>query len=750
MRCSPANSPSTVSHQPCVAAAADQPSKMKDAFETFTTAGGVEIRRRVHSADYTDGIVPYVDMLHERRGAVFSSSYEYPGRYERWDIAFVDPPVSITCRRRDIVLNALNERGRILLPTFASVLALCDAISSLDHEEDQIRVSIIDVTAVPFSEEQRTRQPSVFSALRAILAYFKTERDDNLGLWGAFGYDLAFQFEPIDFKLSRPDDSRDLVLYFPDEILVVDHYKSVANRYSYEFSVSHRTTDGLQRSGQREPYLPTGANPGRGDHEPGEYAKVAAKAIDYFRRGDLFEVVPGQTFYAPATASPSAIFHRLKATNPSPFGFMINLGKQEYLVGASPEMFVRVTNGTRVETCPISGTIGRGKNAIEDSAQILALLNSTKDESELTMCSDVDRNDKSRVCEPGSVRVIGRRQIEMYSRLIHTVDHIDGRLRDDMDGLDAFISHAWAVTVTGAPKRGAMQFIEDNERSPRSWYAGAVGALLLNGDVNTGMTLRTVRIKDGVGQVRAGATLLFDSDPHAEEAETELKASAMLAAIQTAGTVSSAKRKMNELVGIGRRVVLIDHEDSFVLVLASYIRETGAECVTVRAPRGVGLDMATLDRYNPHLVVIAPGPGSPSDFRCCETIAALRQRRIPIFGVCLGLQALIEAFGGSLGRLEIPVHGKCSEVQLEPQSILFAGLPERIVAGRYHSLYATEVPDCFRVTAKTQHDGIVMAIEHRSERIAAVQFHPESIMSLDAGHRIIENALQALTVQEAA
>ncbi len=128
-------------------------------------------------------------------------------------------------------------------------------------------------------------------------------------------------------------------------------------------------------------------------------------------------------------------------------------------------MFVRV-DGDRVETCPISGTIARGDDAIADAAQILTLLNSSKDESELTMCTDVDRNDKSRVCEPGSVRVIGRRQIEMYSRLIHTVDHVEGRLRAGMDALDAFLSHAWAVTVTGAPKLWAMHFIEEHERSP--------------------------------------------------------------------------------------------------------------------------------------------------------------------------------------------------------------------------------------------------------------------------------------------
>ena len=111
------------------------------------------------------------------------------------------------------------------------------------------------------------------------------------------------------------------------------------------------------------------------------------------------------------------------------------------------------------------------------------------------------------------MRVIGRRQIEMYSRLIHTVDHVEGRLREGFDALDAFLTHMWAVTVTGAPKIWAMQFIEDHERSPRVWYGGAVGLIGFDGNLNTGLTLRTIRIKDGVAEIRAGATLLYDSVP---------------------------------------------------------------------------------------------------------------------------------------------------------------------------------------------------------------------------------------------
>ena len=171
----------------------------------------------------------------------------------------------------------------------------------------------------------------------------------------------------------------------------------------------------------------------------------------------------------------------------------------------------------RVETCTISGTVAQGADAIEDAVRVKSLMMNAKEESELTMCTDVDRNDKSRMCIPGSVRFIGRRQIDMYSRLIHTVDHVEGYLRPEFDALDAFLCHTWAVTVTGAPKTWDIQFVEDNERSARAWYGAAVGFIGFDGGIKTGLTLRTVRMKDGVAEVRAGATLLYDSEPEAEE-----------------------------------------------------------------------------------------------------------------------------------------------------------------------------------------------------------------------------------------
>jgi anthranilate synthase len=715
---------------------------LDDGSEQYVTKGGITITRTRRETSYADAIDSYIEKLDERRGAVLSSNYEYPGRYTRWDVAIADPPLGISSFGRAMWIEAYNERGEILLDIVTEHLSGVEDISLGEKSARRLDLTINEPSRV-FTEEERSKIPTVFTALRAITGLFHSAEDGSIGLYGAFGYDLAFQFDAINLKLKRPDDQRDMVLFLPDEILVVDNYSAKAWIDRYEFEKDGKTTVGKQGDIPADPFQSTDAIPPRGDHRPGEYAQLVTKAKESFKRGDLFEVVPGQKFMERCDSKPSDISRRLKAINPSPYSFFINLGNQEYLVGASPEMFVRV-NGRRIETCPISGTIKRGADAISDSEQILKLLNSKKDESELTMCSDVDRNDKSRVCEPGSVKVIGRRQIEMYSRLIHTVDHIEGRLRDDMDAFDGFLSHAWAVTVTGAPKLWAMRFIEAHEKSPRVWYGGAIGWVGFNGDMNTGLTLRTIRIKDGIAEVRAGATLLYDSVPEEEEAETELKASAMIAAIRDAraGNTSMTKRDVAK-VGQGVNILLIDHEDSFVHTLANYFRQTGATVTTVRSP----VAEEVFDRLNPDLVVLSPGPGSPADFDCKATIKKARARNLPIFGVCLGLQALAEAYGGELRHLAVPMHGKPSRIRVLEPGVVFSGLGKEVTVGRYHSIFAdpSTLAREFIITAESE-DGTIMGIEHTKEPVAAVQFHPESIMTLgsDAGMRMIENVVAHL------
>jgi anthranilate synthase len=718
----------------------------------MTTAGGVAVTRTAEAFDPAE-LTRIADLVDRRRGGVLSSGMEYPGRYSRWHMAYVNPPVEITTHGRYVTARALNDRGLVILPAIADAMRKAGHEQPADNSKKRPEAAAEITVVVPegegaFTEEERSRQPTVFSVLREIVAALGCA-DPHLGLYGAFGYDLAFQFEPVRLRLDRPRDQRDLVLHLPDEIYVLDRRREEAVVYRYEFAAGGASTAGRARETADTPEPPGDVRDIPANPTPGVYAAMVERAKERFKCGDLFEVVPGHVFYG-RCASPAAFYELLRERNPAPYEFAFNLGDGEYLVGASPEMYVRVT-GDRVETCPISGTIARGTDPLEDAANIATLLGSAKDESELTMCTDVDRNDKSRVCVPGSVKVIGRRQIEMYSRLIHTVDHIEGRLRPGFDALDAFLTHMWAVTVTGAPKTWAMQFIEDNETAPRRWYGGAVGKIGFDGSMNTGLTLRTAHISGGIAAVRAGATLLYDSDPLAEEAETYIKARALIE------TLHESERKVATVVppapaaavgGRGPRpvrVLLVDHQDSFVHTLGDYFRQHDAEVTTLRA----GFRAEMLDSLAPDLVVLSPGPGRPSDFNCDDLLSELDARNLPAFGVCLGLQAMVEHAGGELSLLPEPQHGKPGRIVVRGGTSLFAGLPPEFTAARYHSIYAEEqaVKGGFTVTAALSstdgRSGVVMAIEDEAAGRWAVQFHPESILTAAgrSGHQIIANVL---------
>jgi anthranilate synthase len=736
----------------------------------YGTPAGLVVRRTVEEVDARGAIEQLIDELDTYPGVLLASNFEFPGRYTRWSQGFSRPPVRLHGQGRALRVEALSERGEVPLAAIADVLQEIDAVEVRNRQPRALDCAIRP-PAGRFAEEERSKQHSVFSALRALIEQFRplaggTSKQGRvpderyLGLYGAFGYDLVFQFENIVQQVARDERQRDIVLYLPDDLVVVDHAREVGFRCRYEFSYRGQHTAGRSGEVPAQPYAPTGTVPpsgvvGRGgataggellrDHAPGEFAAVVARAKESFRRGDLFEVVPGQTFFTPGTRSPSALFRRLRAANPAPWGALLNLGDQEYLVSASPEMYVRV-EGRRVESCPISGTIRRGEDVFGDAQMIRELLNSSKDEAELTMCTDVDRNDKSRICEPGSVKVIGRRQIEVYSKVIHTVDHIEGQLRDGYDAIDAFLTHMWAVTVTGAPKLWAMRFIEQHERTPRGWYGGAIGLLGFDGNMNTGLTLRTVSIRDGVAQIRAGGTLLIDSDPADEERESELKAAAFLEALTGPDLAEEQLRAQLASASHRPRVLLVDCEDSFVHTLANYVRQAGAEVRTIRAPLEPGELEQQIESYQPGLLLLSPGPGRPDDFGVGKAVETAVGAGIAVFGVCLGLQGIVEHLGGTLGLLDYPMHGKASTIRVTGGRLL-AGLPESFEAGRYHSIYALpeHLPEQLAVTAVSD-DGVVMAIEHTSLPIAAVQFHPESIMSArgDVGLQLVHRVISQL------
>lgn len=703
----------------------------------YKTPHGIVVTRSTSKLPYSRGLHHILKQLDSRRGFYLSSGYEFPGRYSRWDIASVAPLVEIVSANRKLEIKALNRRGEVLLQLLRPLTAQ-HPHWVLNGDDPAVLHLDLKPIGTRFPEEERSKQPSAFSLLRLLVEEFRNPEDSRLALVGAFGYDLLLQFDPIKLRLPRTDQ-KDLHLFLCDDIYFVDRKKETIERYQYEFS-GPATTFGLKRTTPkiRRPAQLAERAPIVSDHTPEEYMAKVEVVREGMRQGNYYEVVLRQTFSAPFDDNPSELFRRIQKSNPSPYEFILQMGAEQ-LVGASPEMFARI-EGLEVETCPIAGTARRSGDPLRDAESIRALLNSSKEESELTMCSDVDRNDKSRVCIPGSVKVVGRRLIESYAGLFHTVDHVKGTLAEGFDSLDAFLTHMWAVTLTGAPKKAATQAIEDLEKDARGWYGGAVGMLSLNGDINTGITIRTVHLKNGVASYPAGATLLYDSDPASEDAECRLKATsffrALYPSLDVAGLTDEHKR-----VGQGIRLLLVDNDDCFIHTLANYARQTGAHVSTYRS--NVALEM--IDVEKPDIVLISPGPARPADFGVPNLVLELAKRSIPTFGVCLGLQGIVEAFGGVLDVLPYPIHGKGSLVTHRSLGV-FRGLPSPFRVGRYHSLYARRetFPACLEITAESE-DGIIMGIRHRDLPIEAVQFHPESILSLDhdCGLRLMENMIEA-------
>ncbi|HLG95621.1 MAG TPA: anthranilate synthase component I [Bryobacteraceae bacterium] len=703
---------------------------------TYNTRSGITVLRTTSVIPYKKGLNQLLHKLDRYRGIYLSSGYEYPERYSRWDVASVCPPLEIVAAGREIEFRPLNKRGQAFNQLLHPVLEKQPHWDEFSARPDGTLHGRLKPLPVLFPEEERSKQPSAFSILRTLIQEFSNPNDTRLALVGAFGYDLLFQFDPIQLKLPRRG-TKDLHLLLCDDIYYMDRKKEQIERFRYDFSRDAMTTAGLPRTGAAIRKTPKRApDEIHSDHMPEEYMAKVETVREGMRQGEYYEVVLRQTFQANFSDSPSELFARIQHASPSPYEFFLQLG-DEQLVGASPEMFVRV-EGNRIETCPIAGTARRTGEPLRDAEAIRELLNSTKEESELTMCTDVDRNDKSRVSVPGSVRVIGRRLIESYAGVFHTVDHVEGILQPGFDSLDAFLTHMWAVTIIGAPKKAAAQAIEDLEKDARGWYGGAVGMLSLNGDINTGILIRTVHLRDGIARYGAGATLLYDSVPALEEQETRMKATGFFRALRPASSVTAPAAAAAKS-GHGVKLLLIDNDDCFIHTLSNYARQTGAEVVTYRA----GIPHELVQKIAPDLILISPGPKRPEDFGVPEVVKFAAKEGIPVFGVCLGLQGIVEAFGGELGVLDYPMHGKPSIVTHRNMGA-FEGLPERFQVGRYHSLFARRetFPACLEITAESD-DGVIMGVRHRELPVEGVQFHPESMLTLEGncGLRLIENVV---------
>jgi anthranilate synthase component I len=377
------------------------------------------------------------------------------------------------------------------------------------------------------------------------------------GAVGVFGYDLVRAIEPLGQPNPDPLGIPDMALMVCELMLAFDHLRRELLIIGYAFcdepgdvDAAYERASGLiaaARAALSRPVPPAAApaEPGLRERAAAGAAELfesnvtreqfeanVARVIEYVRAGDAFQVVPSQRFTAPAPVDAFSIYRGLRAVNPSPYMYFLDMGDFE-LAGASPEPLLRVT-GDRVEMRPIAGTYPRGASEDEDRAQATALLADPKERAEHVMLVDLSRNDLGRVCEYGSIQVDELMEVETYSHVLHIVSQVSGRLRDDVGAVDALRAVLPAGTLSGAPKVRAMQIIDELEPHKRCSYGGAVGYLSFTGDLDTAIHIRTVVVKDGHVHVQAGGGTVADAIPAREYQESLDKAQAVFKAIELA------------------------------------------------------------------------------------------------------------------------------------------------------------------------------------------------------------------------
>jgi anthranilate synthase component 1 len=276
---------------------------------------------------------------------------------------------------------------------------------------------------------------------------------------------------------------------------------------------------------------------------PAEYMSLVERGKEYVAAGDVFQVVLSQRFSVPFTLPPFALYRALRRTNPSPFLFHLDFGSFA-LVGSSPEILVRVRDG-EVTIRPLAGTRPRGPTPEADKKLEAELLSDPKERAEHLMLLDLGRNDVGRVSKIGSVRVTDSFAIERYSHVMHIVSNVVGTLGKPHDTIDALVAGFPAGTLSGAPKVRAMQIIDELEKEKRGPYGGCVGYFSADGEMDSCIVLRTALVKDGVMHVQAGAGIVADSDPAAEQAECGYKARALFKAAEEAVRFAERAKRGN-------------------------------------------------------------------------------------------------------------------------------------------------------------------------------------------------------------
>ena len=356
------------------------------------------------------------------------------------------------------------------------------------------------------------------------------------GAVGFIGYDWVTELEPVELPPAHPDDPPLPRMRFmlTDAVVAFDHVLRVVTVTGEAAAVERilaalETTATVEASGPMAPGEPVAEIP----HD--RYLQIVGAAKEHIAAGDAFQILPSQRVRRPTQASAFALYRALRAVNPSPYMSLLDFGGFQ-LIGSSPETHVRLGADGECELRPIAGTRPRGRDRAEDEALEAELMASDKERAEHTMLLDLARNDLSRVCAPGSVRIQQLMDVERFSHVMHIVSRVLGQIAPPHDAAALLRATFPAGTVSGAPKVRAMQIISELEGRRRGAYAGAIGYLGYGGDMDTCIAIRTLVLAEGIAYLQSGGGVVADSDPEGEYQEAMNKIAALAVAIDQAET----------------------------------------------------------------------------------------------------------------------------------------------------------------------------------------------------------------------
>ena len=414
------------------------------------------------------------------------------------------------------------------------------------------QIQIIQGASSETIELQPGTDPTRF--LQDELARFQSHHQPGLprfigGLVGYMSFETVRFFEPTLSPHLKPSQLPDALFLLADIIVAFDHARRslflIANALDGDEAIATQKLNEIVEKIQLPLPVAARSNPPASSTHSNmtseAFEKIVTTAKEHIAAGDIFQVVLSQRFDRKTEVDAFEVYRAVRRLNPSPYMFFFDFGIVEdepfYVVGASPEMFVRLEDG-RAALRPIAGTRRRGSDAAADAALAESLLADPKERAEHVMLVDLGRNDLGRVCEYGSVAVSEFSTIERYSHVMHIVSHVEGILKPGLTAFDLVRAAFPAGTVSGAPKIRAMEIIGELEKDVRGPYAGMIGYFGFDGAMDTCLAIRTMVARGQTFSVQAGAGIVADSDPASEYQETINKASAMLRAIEIAETNS--------------------------------------------------------------------------------------------------------------------------------------------------------------------------------------------------------------------